>query len=32
MDLKMRIFKSLEEIWKTWKKYGNNEWQTCFIS
>ena len=27
IDLKMCTFKNLEEILKTWKKFGKNEWQ-----
>ena len=26
VEPKMRIFKSKEEIWKTWKKFGKNKW------
>ena len=27
----MPTFKNLEEIWKTWKKFGKNEWQPCYM-
>ena len=29
VDLKMCTYKNLEEIWKTWKNFGKNEWQPC---
>ena len=29
---KMFTFKNLEEIWKTLKIFGKNEWQPCYLN